>query len=142
MLASLKVVSNTSLTNSRKDTKMDWNQAREILDVILKEMNIRTLTISEDNVTISFQYKEQEIPKVVAKSEPIEYAFKSRESKIRHSRKKLKDPRWIKIIDTLHITPKEWIDREYPGLNYGKLMSYMYRNKTKSIRECCEYCRE
>ena len=123
---------------------MDYNQLKEklsMLDPVLKEMNIKTLTISEDDITISLSCEEQEVSKQ-EEPKPLKYAFKSRESKLDHSRKRIKDPRWIKIADTLHVTPKEWIDREYPGLDYNKLMGYMYRNKTKSIRECCEYCRE
>ena len=123
---------------------MDYNQLKEklsMLDPVLKEMNIKTLTISEDDITISLSCEEQEVSKQ-EEPKPLKYAFKSRESKLDHSRKRIKDPRWVKIADTLHVTPKEWIDREYPGLDYNKLMGYMYRNKTKSIRECCEYCRE
>ena len=140
MLASPKVASDTSLTNSRKDTKMDWNQVRERLNAILENLkgtNIKTLNISEDNITISLSCEEQEIPK---QKEPIHlrYAFKSRESKISHSRKRLKDPRWIKIVDTLGITPTEWLEREYPDLRYIDVMNCMYRHKNESIRQCCE----
>ena len=119
---------------------MDWNQARERLNAILenlKGMNIKTLNISEDNITISLSCEEQDVPK---QEEPVrlKYAFKSRESKINHSRKKLKDPRWIKIVDTLGITPTEWLEREYPDLRYIDVMNYMYRHKNESIRHCCE----
>ena len=123
---------------------MDYNQLKEklsMLDPVLKEMSIKTLTISEDDITISLSCEEnanskQEEPK------PLKYAFKSRESKLDHSRKRLKDPRWIKIADALHVTPKEWIEANYPDVDYGKVMGYMYRYKDKSIRECCESCRE
>ena len=145
MLASLKVASDTSLTNSRKDTEMDWNQVRERLNAILenlKGMNIKTLNISEDNITISLSCEEQEVSKqeTVKQKEPVRfrYVFKSRKSKINHSRKKLKDPRWIKIVDTLGITPMEWLEREYPDLRYIDVMNYMYRHKNESIRRCCE----
>ena len=138
MLASLKVASSTSSTNSRKDIKMDYSQLKEklsMLDPVLKGMNIKTLTISEDEIQLTLSEIKQK-PKAKHKY------FRSYGTRFSQSRKRIKDPRWIKIADTLHITPKEWIDREYPGLDYNKLMSYMYRNKTKSIRECCEYCRE
>ena len=119
---------------------MDWNQVRERLNAILENLkgtNIKTLNISEDNITISLSCEEQEVPK---KEEPksFKYAFKSRESKISHSRKRLKDPRWIKIVDTLGITPTEWLEREYPDLRYIDVMNYMYRHKNESIRQCCE----
>ena len=119
---------------------MDWNQVRERLNAILENLkgtNIKTLNISEDDITISLSCEEQEVPK---KEEPVrlKYAFKSRESKLRHSRKKLKDPRWIKIVDTLGITPTEWLEREYPDLRYIDVMNYMYRHKNESIRRCCE----
>lgn len=123
---------------------MDYNQLKEklsMLDPVLKGMNIKTLNISEDDITISLSCEENANSKQEGPVRP-KHTFKSRESKLDHSRKRLKDPRWIKIADMLHVTPKEWIEREYPGLDYNKLMSYMHRNKTKSIRECCEYCRE
>lgn len=105
-------------------------------------MNIKTLNISEDDITISLSYDEQEIPRqeIIKKEEPkpIKYTFKSRKSKISHSRKKLKDPRWIKIVDTLGITPMEWLEREYPDLRYVDVMNYMYHHKNESIRQCCE----
>ena len=138
MLASLKVASNTSSTNSRKDIRMDYNQLKEklsMLDPVLKEMNIKTLTISEDEIQLTLSEIKQK-PKV------RDRYFRSDDTRFSQSRKRIKDPRWIKIADTLHLTPKEWLDREYPGLDYDKIMGYMYRNKTKSIRECCEYCRE
>ena len=140
MLASLKVALDTSSTNSRKDTKMDWNQVRERLNAILenlKGMNIKTLNISEDNITVSLSCEEQETPKQ-EEPKPLKYAFKSRESKLSHSRKRLKDPRWIKIVDTLGITPTEWLEREYPDLRYIDVMNYMYHHKNESIRHCCE----
>ena len=140
MLASLKVASDTSSINSRKDTKMDWNQVKERLNAILenlKGMNIKTLNISEDDITISLSCEEQEVPKQ-EEPKPLKYAFKSRESKINHSRKRLKDPRWIKIVDTLGITPTEWLEREYPDLRYIDVMNYMYRHRNESIRQCCE----
>lgn len=140
MLASLKVALDTSSTNSRKDTKMDWNQAREKLNAILENLkgtNIKTLNISEDNITISLSCEEQEVPKK-EELKPLKYAFKSRESKISHSRKRLKDPRWIKIVDTLGITPTEWLEREYPDLRYIDVMNYMYKHRNESIRQCCE----
>ena len=119
---------------------MDWNQARERLNAILenlKGMNIKTLNISGDDITISLSCEEQDIPK---QEEPVrlKYAFKSRESKLNHSRKRLKDPRWIKIVDTLGITPTEWLEREYPDLRYIDVMNYMYHHKNESIRHCCE----
>ena len=119
---------------------MDWNQVRERLNAILENLkgtNIKTLNISEDDITISLSCEEQEIPK---QEEPVrlKYAFKSRESKINHSRKRLKDPRWIKIVDTLGITPTEWLEREYPDLRYIDVMNYMYHHKNESIRHCCE----
>ena len=140
MLASLKVASDTSSINSRKDTKMDWNQVRERLNAILenlKGMNIKTLNISEDDITISLSCEEQKVSKQ-EESKPLKYAFKSRESKINHSRKRLKDPRWIKIVDTLGITPTEWLEREYPDLRYIDVMNYMYKHRNESIRQCCE----
>ena len=140
MLASLKVASDTSSINSRKDTKMDWNQARERLNAILESLkgtNIKTLNISEDDITVSISCKEQEVPKQ-EEPKPLKYAFKSRESKISHTRKRLKDPRWIKIVDTLGITPMEWLEREYPDLRYIDVMNYMYHHKNESIRHCCE----
>ena len=137
MLASLKVASDTSSINSRKDTKMDWNQAKEMLDTILKGMNIKTLNISEDDITISLSCEEQEISKQ-EEPKPLKYKFKSRESKLNHTRKRLKDPRWIKIVDTLGITPMEWLEREYPDLRYIDVMNYMYRHRNESIRQCCE----
>ena len=123
---------------------MDYNQLKEklsMLDPVLKEMSIKTLTISEDNITVSLSCEEQEIPKQ-EEPKPPKHKFKSRESKLDHSRKRIKDPRWIKIADTLHMTPKEWIETNYPDVDYGKVMNYMYRYKDKSVRECCEYCRE
>ena len=140
MLASLKVVLDTSLTNSRKDTKMDWNQVRERLNAILENLkgtNIKTLNISEDDITVSISCEEQEVHKQ-EKPKPLKYAFKSRESKISHTRKRLKDPRWIKIVDTLGITPMEWLEREYPDLRYIDVMNYMHRHRNESIRQCCE----
>ena len=119
---------------------MDWNQVRERLNAILenlKGMNIKTLNISEDDITVSLSCEEQEISKQ-EESDPYRYKFKSRESKINHSRKRLKDPRWIKIVDTLGITPIEWLEREYPDLRYIDVMNYMYRHKNESIRHCCE----
>ena len=119
---------------------MDWNQVRERLNAILenlKGMNIKTLNISEDDITISLSCEEQKVPKQ-KEPKPLKYAFKSRESKLRHSRKKLKDPRWIKIVDTLGITPTEWLEREYPDLRYIDVMNYMYHHKNESIRQCCE----
>ena len=116
---------------------MDWNQAKEMLDTILKGMNIKTLNISEDDITISLSCEEQEVPKQ-EEPKPLKYAFKSIESKINHSRKRLKDPRWIKIVDTLGITPMEWLEREYPDLRYIDVMNYMYRHRNESIRQCCE----
>ena len=140
MLASLKVASDTSSINSRKDTKMDWNQVRESLNAILENLkgtNIKTLNISEDDITISLSCEEQAVSKQ-EEPKPLKYAFKSRESKISHSRKRLKDPRWIKIVDTLGITPTEWLEREYPDLRYIDVMNYMYKHRNESIRQCCE----
>ena len=119
---------------------MDWNQVRERLNAILENLkgtNIKTLNISEDDITISLSCEEKEVSK---QEEPVrlKYAFKSRESKINHSRKRLKDPRWIKIVDTLGITPTEWLEREYPDLRYIDVMNYMYRHRNESIRQCCE----
>ena len=119
---------------------MDWNQVRERLNVILENLkgtNIKTLNISEDNITISLSCEEQEVPKKEVVGQ-YKYAFKSRESKLNHSRKRLKDPRWIKIVDTLGITPTEWLEREYPDLRYVDVMNCMYRHKNESIRHCCE----
>lgn len=105
-------------------------------------MNIKTLNISEDDITVSISCEKQEIPKQeIVKQEkpkPLKYMFKSRKSKINHSRKRLKDPRWIKIVDTLGITPMEWLEREYPDLRYIDVMNYMYHHKNESIRQCCE----
>lgn len=105
-------------------------------------MNIKTLNISEDDITVSISCEKQEIPKqeIVKQEEPKppKYMFKSRKSKISHSRKRLKDPRWIKIVDTLGITPMEWLEREYPDLRYIDVMNYMYHHKNESIRQCCE----
>ena len=119
---------------------MDWNQVRERLNAILENLkgtNIKTLNISEDDITISLSCEEQKISK---QGEPVrfKYVFKSRESKLNHSRKRLKDPRWIKIVDTLGITPTEWLEREYPDLRYIDVMNYMYHHKNESIRHCCE----
>lgn len=119
---------------------MDWNQVRERLNAILESLkgtNIKTLNISEDDITISLSCEEQKVPKQ-AEPKPLKYAFKSRESKISHTRKRLKDPRWIKIVDTLGITPMEWLEREYPDLRYIDVMNYMYHHKNESIRQCCE----
>ena len=119
---------------------MDWNQVRERLNAILENLkgtNIKTLNISEDDITISLSCEEQEVSKQ-KEPKPFKYAFKSRESKISHSRKRLKDPRWIKIVDTLGITPTEWLEREYPDLRYVDVMNCMYRHKNESIRQCCE----
>ena len=145
MLASLKVALDTSSANSRKDTKMDWNQVRERLNAILENLkgtNIKTLNISEDDITISLSCEEQEVSKQETlkqeEPKPPKYKFKSRESKLRHSRKRLKDPRWIKIVDTLGITPTEWLEREYPDLRYIDVMNYMYHHRNESIRQCCE----
>ena len=124
---------------------MDWNQVRERLNAILENLkgtNIKTLNISEDDITISLSCEEQEVPKqeTIKQEEPkpLKYKFKSRESKISHTRKRLKDPRWIKIVDTLGITPMEWLEREYPDLRYIDVMNYMYHHKNESIRHCCE----
>lgn len=124
---------------------MDWNQVRERLNAILENLkgtNIKTLNISEDDITISLSYEEQETPKQEVpkqkESKPLKHKFKSRESKLRHSRKRLKDPRWIKIVDTLGITPMEWLEREYPDLRYIDVMNYMYKHRNESIRQCCE----
>ena len=124
---------------------MDWNQVRERLNAILENLkgtNIKTLNISEDDITISLSCEEQGVSKKETikqkKPKPFKYAFKSRESKLRHSRKRLKDPRWIKIVDTLGITPTEWLEREYPDLRYVDVMNCMYRHKNESIRQCCE----
>ena len=100
-------------------------------------MNIKTLNISEDDITISLSCEEQEVSKN-EEPKPLKYAFKSRESKINHSRKRLKDPRWIKIVDTLGITPMEWLEREYPDLRYIDVMNYMHKHRNESIRQCCE----
>ena len=119
---------------------MDWNQVRERLNAILENLkgtNIKTLNISEDDITISLSCEEQEVPKQ-EEPNPLKYKFKSRESKINHSRKRLKDPRWIKIVDTLGITPTEWLEREYPDLRYIDVMNYMYKHRNESIRQCCE----
>ena len=119
---------------------MDWNQVRERLNAILENLkgtNIKTLNISEDGITITLSCEEQEVPKQ-EEPKPLKYKFKSRESKINHSRKRLKDPRWIKIVDTLGITPTEWLEREYPDLRYIDVMNYMYRHRNESIRQCCE----
>ena len=113
---------------------MDWNQVRERLNAILESLkgtNIKTLNISEDDITISLSCEEQEVPKQ-EEPKPLKYKFKSRESKINHSRKRLKDPRWIKIVDTLGITPTEWLEREYPDLRYIDVMNCMYRHKNES----------
>ena len=119
---------------------MDWNQVRERLNAILENLkgtNIKTLNISEDDITISLSCEEQEVSKQ-KEPKPLKYAFKSRESKINHTRKRLKDPRWIKIVDTLGITPTEWLEREYPDLRYIDVMNYMYKHRNESIRQCCE----
>ena len=119
---------------------MDWNLVRERLNAILenlKGMNIKTLNISEDDISISLSCEEQEVPKQ-EEHKPLKHKFKSRESKINHTRKRLKDPRWIKIVDTLGITPTEWLEREYPDLRYIDVMNYMHRHKNESIRQCCE----
>ena len=119
---------------------MDWNLVRERLNAILenlKGMNIKTLNISEDDISISLSCEEQEVPEQ-EEPKPYKYKFKSRESKINHTRKRLKDPRWIKIVDTLGITPTEWLEREYPDLRYIDVMNYMHRHKNESIRQCCE----
>lgn len=106
-----------------------------MLDPVLKEMSIRTLTISEDEIQLTFS-------EIKRKPKVKDTFFKSDKTRFNQSRKRIKDPRWIKIADTLHMTPKEWVDREYPGVDYNKLMNYMYRYKDKSVRECCEYCQE
>ena len=119
---------------------MDWNQVRERLNAILENLkgtNIKTLNISEDDITISLSCEEQKVSKQ-EEPKPLKYAFKSRESKISHTRKRLKDPRWIKIVDTLGITPTEWLEREYPDLRYIDVMNYMYKHRNESIRQCCE----
>ena len=119
---------------------MDWNQVRERLNAILENLkgtNIKTLNISEDDITVSLSCEEQEISKQ-EEPKPLKYKFKSRESKISHTRKRLKDPRWIKIVDTLGITPTEWLEREEPDLRYIDVMNYMYHHKNESIRHCCE----
>ena len=113
---------------------MDWNQAREILDAILKEMNIRTLSISEGKVVIesgesSKSNKEKKTH--VTEEEDGRKSFN-------FSRKKVKDPRWIQIMDNLHITPKEWLNRNYPDIDYFDLKNFMYYHKDMSLRQCCE----
>ena len=117
---------------------MDYNQLKEklrMLDPVLKEMSIKMLTISEDEIQLTL-YEIKRKPK-------IKYTrFRSDDTRFSQSRKRLKDPRWIKIADMLHMTPKEWIETNYPDLDYGKVINYMYRYKDKSVRECCESCRE
>lgn len=104
----------------------------------LKGTNIKTLNISEDDITVSLSCEKQEIHRPEIKPKLQTHTFRSRESKINHSRKRLKDPRWIKIVDTLGITPKEWLEREYPDLEYADVMNYMHKHKSESIRQCCE----
>ena len=41
-------------------------------------------------------------------------------------------------MDTLHITPKEWLDRNYPDIDYSDLKNFMYYHKDMSLRQCCE----
>lgn len=113
---------------------MDWNQAREILDAILKETSIRTLNITGDKVTIEFGelLSSNKVKKThVTEEEDGRKSFS-------FSRKKVKDPRWIQIMDTLHITPKEWLDRNYPDIDYSDLKNFMYYHKDMSLRQCCE----
>lgn len=113
---------------------MDWNQAREILDAILKETNIKTLNISEDKVVVEFgeSFNSNKIKRTyVSKEEDGRRSFS-------FSRKKVKDPRWIQIMDSLHITPKEWLDRNYPDIDYCDLKNFMYYHKDMSLRQCCE----
>ena len=113
---------------------MDWNQARKILDAILKEMSIRTLNISEDKLVIEFgeSSDSSKVRKIhVTEEEDGRKSFS-------FSRKKVKDPRWIQIMDTLHITPREWLDRNYPDIDYSDLKNFMYYHKDMSLRQCCE----
>ena len=113
---------------------MDWNQARKILDAILKEMNIKTLNVSEDKVVIDFgeSSNSNKVRKTyVPKEEDGRKSFS-------FSRKKVKDPRWIQIMDSLHITPREWLDRNYPDIDYSDLKNFMHCHKDMSLRQCCE----
>ena len=113
---------------------MDWNQAREMLDAILKETNIRMLNVSEDRIVIDFgeSFKSSKVKKThVTEEEDGRKSFS-------FSRKKVKDPRWIQIMDSLHITPREWLDRNYPDIDYSDLKNFMYSHKDMSLRQCCE----
>ena len=113
---------------------MDWNQAKEMLDAILKETNIRTLNISEDKVVIEFgeSSNSNKVKKThVTEEEDGRKSFS-------FSRKKVKDPRWIQIMDSLHITPREWLDRNYPDIDFSDLKNFMYYHKDMSLRQCCE----
>ena len=113
---------------------MDWNQARKILDAILKETSIRTLSISGDKAVIEFEESSNSSKERKTHITEEEDGRKS----FSFSRKKVKDPRWIQIMDNLHITPKEWLDRNYPDIDYSDLKNFMYYHKDMSLRQCCE----
>lgn len=56
------------------------------------------------------------------------------------ARAKVKDQRLIDIMDHLGLTPKQWTEREYPGINHEAFLVIVNKHKNWSLRQCAEYC--
>lgn len=116
---------------------MDYNQLKDrltqVMDKLSSKTNIKMLLITEDKVVIeseeSFTFDKPE-------SKPKEK--RRNKDNLKFARSKIRDLRWKPIVETLNLTPRQWIEKNYPNLEPSKLYSYMHYHTEMSLRQCCE----
>lgn len=115
---------------------------KDLLNTLLSETNINKLNICQDKIEIYVDGPmkfTQETPVIRVKKNRYDLGH---EGALRRARAVVKDHRWIKIMDELGLTPKEWIEKEYPDLDPKALYNVMRRYKQWSLRQCVNYCLE
>lgn len=120
---------------------MDYNQLKDrltqVMDKLSSKTNIKMLLITEDKVVVeseeSFTFDEPKTKEIVKPKQN-----KGNKGNLKFAKSKIRDPRWIPIVETLHLTPRQWVEKNYPNLEPSKLYSYMHYHTEMSLRQCCE----
>lgn len=117
---------------------------KDLLNTLLSKTNISKLNICQDKIEIyidGLMEFTQEVTKPIEEAKIHKYTM-SQKGALSKARALTKDPRWIRIIDELNMTPKEWMEREYPDVEMVDMYRAMRRRPGWSVRQCAEYCQE
>lgn len=109
------------------------------LHIINKLMKIMSLVVQENTVEVIVEsdvHKEEcstkEKPK--AKNSRI----RSKSTILKFAVKRAKDERIKKLIESTGMTFKEWLNKEYPEVNYSTVIHYLRIYKDLPLRKVCE----